>query len=42
MLTIVAMGASILCIIVIATYHMPATPLRRSSAPTFPGVYQRH
>jgi FHS family L-fucose permease-like MFS transporter len=27
MLTLVALGASILCIIVIATFHMPATPL---------------
>jgi len=41
MLTIVALGASILCIIVIATYHMPATPLGSTfPIPTFPGVYQ--
>jgi FHS family L-fucose permease-like MFS transporter len=41
MLTIVALGASILCIIVIATYLMPATPLGTTlPIPTFPGVYQ--
>ena len=41
MLTIVALGASILCIIVIATYHMPATPLDAAfPIPTFPGVFQ--
>jgi FHS family L-fucose permease-like MFS transporter len=40
MLTIVALGASILCIIVIATYHMPATPLDAAfPIPTFPGVF---
>jgi FHS family L-fucose permease-like MFS transporter len=40
MLTIVALGAAILCIVVIATYHMPATPLPGSfPIPTFPGVY---
>jgi MFS transporter, FHS family, L-fucose permease len=41
MLTIVALGATILCIIVIATYHMPATPLDAAfPIPTFPGTYQ--
>jgi len=41
MLTIVALGASILCIIVIATYLMPATSLGTTiPIPTFPGVYQ--
>jgi FHS family L-fucose permease-like MFS transporter len=40
MLTIVAVGASILCIIVIATFHMPATPLGTTfPIPTFPGIY---
>lgn len=40
MLTIVAMGASILCVIVIVTYHMPATPLGGTfPIPTFPGLY---
>jgi MFS transporter, FHS family, L-fucose permease len=39
-LTLVALGASILCIIVIATCHMPATPLGGTfPIPTFPGVY---
>jgi FHS family L-fucose permease-like MFS transporter len=41
MLTIVALGATILCIIVIATFHMPATPLDAVfPIPTFPGTYQ--
>jgi FHS family L-fucose permease-like MFS transporter len=41
MLTIVALGATILSVIVIATYHMPATPLGGTfPIPTFPGVYQ--
>jgi FHS family L-fucose permease-like MFS transporter len=41
MLTVVALGASILCIIVIATFHMPATPLGTTfPIPTFPGVYR--
>ncbi len=40
MLTIVALGATILCVIVIATYHMPATPLDATfPIPTFPGVH---
>jgi len=40
MLTIAALGATILSIIVIATFHMPATALGGTfSIPTFPGVY---
>jgi FHS family L-fucose permease-like MFS transporter len=40
MLTIVALGAVVLCVTVIATYHLPATPLGGSlPIPTFPGVY---
>ncbi|MGN6423821.1 MAG: MFS transporter [Asticcacaulis sp.] len=40
MLAIVALGATVLCIIVIATYHMQATPLSGTfPIPTFPGVY---
>jgi FHS family L-fucose permease-like MFS transporter len=40
MLTVVALGATILCLIVIATYHMTATPLGGSfPIPTFPGVH---
>jgi FHS family L-fucose permease-like MFS transporter len=40
MLTIVALGASFLSIIVIVTYHMPATPLGGTfPIPTFPGVF---
>jgi FHS family L-fucose permease-like MFS transporter len=41
MLTIAALGAAILSIIVIATYHMPATAMGGTfSIPTFPGAYQ--
>ena len=40
MLTIAALGAAILSVIVIATFHMPATALGGTfSIPTFPGVY---
>ncbi|WP_443748334.1 sugar MFS transporter [Asticcacaulis solisilvae] len=40
MLTVVALGATILCIIVIATYHMDANPLNGTfPIPTFPGTY---
>ena len=40
MLTIAALGATILSVIVIATFHMPATALGGTfSIPTFPGVY---
>ncbi len=45
MLTIVALGAIILCVVVIATYHMDATPLNGTfPIPTFaaapePGIY---
>jgi FHS family L-fucose permease-like MFS transporter len=40
MLTLVAVGAAVLCIVVIATYHMPATALGGTvPIPTFPGVY---
>jgi len=41
MLTIVALGATVLCIVVIATFSMTATPMGASfPIPTFPGVYQ--
>jgi MFS transporter, FHS family, L-fucose permease len=41
MLTLVALCATCLCVIVIATCHMSATPLGGSfPIPTFPGVYQ--
>jgi FHS family L-fucose permease-like MFS transporter len=40
MLALVALGASILCIIVIATYHMESVPMSGTfPIPTFPGVY---
>lgn len=40
MLTMVAVGASLLCVVVMATYHMPATALGGTlPIPTFPGVY---
>ena len=40
MLTIAALGAAILCVIVIATFHLPATPLHGTfPIPKFPGVY---
>jgi MFS transporter, FHS family, L-fucose permease len=39
-LTLVALGASILCVVVIVTCHMPATPLGGTfPIPTFPGIY---
>ena len=41
MLTVVALGAAILCIVVIATFNMSATPLNGTfPIPTFPGVYE--
>jgi MFS transporter, FHS family, L-fucose permease len=40
MLTIAAMGAAILCLVVIATYQMPPTELGGSfPIPTYPGIY---
>jgi FHS family L-fucose permease-like MFS transporter len=40
MLTIVALGATILCIVVIATFNMSSSPIAGSfPIPTFPGVY---
>jgi MFS transporter, FHS family, L-fucose permease len=40
MLTIAAVGAAILCVIVIATYHMPPAGLGGSfPIPTYPGIY---
>jgi MFS transporter, FHS family, L-fucose permease len=40
MLTVVAVGAALLCAVVMATYHMPATALGGTfPIPTFPGVY---
>jgi FHS family L-fucose permease-like MFS transporter len=40
MLTLVALGASILCVIVVVTYHMPAAPIGGTfPIPTFPGLY---
>jgi FHS family L-fucose permease-like MFS transporter len=40
MLTVVAVGAALLCVVVMATYRMPATPLGGAlPIPTFPGIF---